>query len=163
MRRDVLQLNADGRPLEILTIEQAVCLVLDNKAIPMVEECYAVKGASQTVQVPTVIQTTFYVRVPPREMSWSKRGVILRDDFVCAYCGNKLKFKTATVDHVIPKAQGGKDIWTNTVCACFRCNQKKGNKTPKQAGMPLLFQPKKPKFKYHVPRSAMRPEWTPFL
>ena len=66
------------------------------------------------------------------------RGILSRDKHKCGYC---LK-KANTVDHIIPQAQGGSDNWDNLVACCLECNQKKGNRTPEQSGMELLFKPK---------------------
>lgn len=67
-----------------------------------------------------------------------------RDRHICAYCGQKFKPKELTRDHVKPTSHGGKDIWSNVVAACFRCNSRKSNKTPEQANMPLLYIPYTP-------------------
>ena len=71
----------------------------------------------------------------------SRRNIFLRDDYTCQYCGIKNPDKL-TLDHVKPKWQGGKDTWENLVCACFKCNSKKGGRTPEEANMTLLNQPK---------------------
>lgn len=64
-----------------------------------------------------------------------------RDNYLCLYCGQSFCSQELTRDHVLPRAQGGKDIWTNVVSACKRCNHTKGNRTPEQANMPLLAVP----------------------
>lgn len=76
------------------------------------------------------------------EVPFSKRGVLRRDNFTCAYCG-----KTAdTVDHILPKWQGNAASWMNSIAACRPCNQKKGGRSPKEAGMTRRFQPRVPSF-----------------
>jgi len=72
------------------------------------------------------------------------RAILRRDGFKCAYCGRKLKNKTGTKDHVVPECQGGPTSWGNLVAACLDCNQRKGGRTPEQAGMPLLWKPTSP-------------------
>jgi len=76
------------------------------------------------------------------EVPFSKRGVLKRDNYICCYCG-----KTAiTVDHVLPKWQGNALSWNNAVAACVSCNSKKGGRSPKEAGMKMLYQPRTPSF-----------------
>ena len=67
-----------------------------------------------------------------------------RDRFLCAYCGEEFKGYKLTIDHVHPQSRGGKNIWTNCVTACKTCNHKKGDKTPEEARMPLLYVPYAP-------------------
>lgn len=64
-----------------------------------------------------------------------------RDRNVCAYCGQQFPLRDLSRDHVAPMSKGGKDNWTNSVTACFRCNTRKANRTPEQANMPLLYVP----------------------
>lgn len=72
-----------------------------------------------------------------RAKHYSKRGVLIRDEYICGYCGGE----ATTIDHVIPRCQGGKSTWENTVAACFDCNSRKGGRTPSQAGMVLKTRP----------------------
>lgn len=77
------------------------------------------------------------------EVPFSKRGVLKRDGFVCCYCGKK---NATTVDHVLPKWQGNVLSWNNAVASCYPCNSKKGGRSPKEAGMKMLYQPRTPSF-----------------
>ena len=70
------------------------------------------------------------------------RGVLKRDNYECGYCGKR----ATTVDHINPVCQGGATKWQNLVACCFPCNQKKGGRTPEQAGMRLRFQVRSPRF-----------------
>jgi 5-methylcytosine-specific restriction endonuclease McrA len=85
-----------------------------------------------------------YTSGPP----WSRRGVMARDHFRCAYCGRT----ATTVDHVVPQSRGGPNTWTNTVAACGGCNQRKGDRTPAEAGMPLRVEPSAPTWAMLSPR-----------
>lgn len=67
----------------------------------------------------------------------TKRAILTRDGFQCAYCGGK----GTTVDHITPQSKGGENTWENLITACQECNNRKGNRTPEEAGMKLLFQP----------------------
>ena len=88
------------------------------------------------------------IRIPVLMKHWQKsptrRALFIRDNFTCAYCGKTVRDNEATVDHLVPKSRGGKWEWENLVTCCSECNQKKGNRTPEEAGMKLLFKPEKP-------------------
>lgn len=79
-----------------------------------------------------------------REPRYKRRALWVRDNGMCQYCGIKLANKEATVDHVVPRAQGGTTKWDNVVISCTKCNNRKANRTPEQANMPLLKQPSTP-------------------
>jgi 5-methylcytosine-specific restriction endonuclease McrA len=72
--------------------------------------------------------------------AWSRQGVLNRDQRRCGYCPDQ----ASTIDHVVPRSRGGRNTWTNTVAACNGCNQRKGDRTPDEAGMRLQFQPTTP-------------------
>lgn len=80
----------------------------------------------------------------------TNKTLFVRDVNICGYCGSEFKKASLTRDHVIPKVQGGKDIWENVVTACFHCNQKKGGRTPEEANMPLLYVPYAPSHNEHL-------------
>ncbi|MFF9893919.1 HNH endonuclease [Streptomyces longispororuber] len=140
--RDTLVLNASFEPLSTVTLNRAVVLVLQDKAV--VEHAHPglrVRAADVDLPVPQVIRLCRYVRVPFRRRApWSRRGVLVRDRHRCAYCGRR----ATTVDHVVPRSQGGADTWLNTVASCALDNHRKADRTPEQAGMPLLRQPFEP-------------------
>ncbi|TLS41444.1 HNH endonuclease [Streptomyces montanus] len=140
--RDTLVLNASFEPLSTVTMNRAVVLVLQDKAV--VEQAHPelrMRGAAVDIPVPRVIRLCRYVRVPfRRQAPWSRRGVLIRDRHRCAYCGRR----ATTVDHVVPRAQGGADSWLNTVASCAEDNHRKADRTPEQAGMPLLRHPFEP-------------------
>ncbi|MEW2415778.1 HNH endonuclease [Streptomyces sp. NPDC046866] len=137
--RDTLVLNASFEPLSTVTLNRAVVLVLQDKAV--VEQSHPelrVRAQAVELPVPRVIRLCRYVRVPfRRHAPWSRRGVLVRDQHRCAYCGKR----ATTVDHVVPRAQGGGDTWLNTVASCAEDNHRKADRTPEQAGMPLLRRP----------------------
>ena len=78
-------------------------------------------------------------------MTANRANVIWRDQNTCQYCSKEEESRVLTIDHVVPRSKGGKNTWENLVTACKKCNQKKGNKTPKEANMKLLREPKRPK------------------
>lgn len=71
----------------------------------------------------------------------SKHRLFLRDRHLCAYCGNVFVDVDLTVEHILPVSRGGRLTWTNVVTACRSCNTRKGNRTPEEARMPLLYVP----------------------
>ncbi|MCM2391585.1 HNH endonuclease [Streptomyces albipurpureus] len=137
--RDTLVLNASFEPLSTVTLNRAVVLVLQDKAV--VEQAHPglrLRAATVELPVPRVIRLCRYVRVPfRRQAPWSRRGVLVRDQYRCAYCGKR----ATTVDHVLPRSHGGSDSWLNTVASCAEDNHRKAARTPEQAGMPLLREP----------------------
>jgi 5-methylcytosine-specific restriction endonuclease McrA len=93
--------------------------------------------------VPRVLRLVTYVVTRWRFSSgpaWTRRGVLLRDGHRCAYCG----CAATTVDHILPVSRGGRNTWLNTVAACDRCNQRKDDRTPAEAGMALRIVPPAP-------------------
>lgn len=140
--RDTLVLNASFEPLSTVTLNRAVVLVLSDKAV--VERAHPglrMRAATMELPVPQVIRLCRYVRVPfRRQAPWSRRGVLIRDRHRCAYCGRR----ATTVDHVVPRSRGGADSWLNTVASCAADNHRKADRTPEQAGMPLLHTPFEP-------------------
>ncbi|WP_314172966.1 HNH endonuclease [Streptomyces winkii] len=140
--RETLILNASFEPLSTVSLRRAVVLVMQDKAV--VEHAHPglrVRAASVDLPVPQVIRLCRYVRVPFRQRApWSRRGVLVRDRHRCAYCGRR----ATTVDHVVPRSQGGRDTWLNTVAACAADNHRKADRTPAQAGMALSVKPFEP-------------------
>ena len=80
---------------------------------------------------------TKWVYARTRRVPYSDKAVLRRDRHTCAYCSRPAD----TVDHVVPRCQGGLSTWSNTVAACRPCNSRKGGRTPAQAGMPLRSPP----------------------
>jgi len=97
------------------------------------------------IAVPRIIRLLFYDRLPRNEVKFNRRNLFARDKNRCQYCGKRFPTSELSLDHVIPRSMGGKSNWENVVCACTRCNVKKGGRTPQQAGMTLIQKPVKPK------------------
>jgi len=97
------------------------------------------------IAVPRIIRLLFYDRLPRNEVKFNRRNIFARDKNRCQYCGKRQRTSELSLDHVIPKSIGGKSSWENIVCACAKCNVKKGGRTPRQAGMTLIQKPVKPK------------------
>jgi 5-methylcytosine-specific restriction endonuclease McrA len=140
--RQTLVLNATYEPLSTVSLRRAVVLVIQDKAdVEHAHPGLRVRAAAVDLPVPQVIRLRRYVKVPFRQRApWSRRGVLVRDRHRCAYCGRR----ATTIDHLVPRSQGGGDTWLNTVAACPEDNHRKADRTPAQAGMRLLAQPFEP-------------------
>jgi 5-methylcytosine-specific restriction endonuclease McrA len=99
---------------------------------------------TRTIRVPEVILLNAFNGFFHREVRFSRRNIFERDKNTCQYCRKKLAKSELTIDHVIPRSRGGRDTWENLVLACMRCNVRKGDRSPEEAGMPLIRKPKKP-------------------
>jgi 5-methylcytosine-specific restriction endonuclease McrA len=104
-----------------------------------------VRTARCEIQVPRVIRLLDYEKLPKQTVKFNRRNIFARDHNQCQYCGKKFSTTELSLDHVIPRSQGGQSTWENIVCSCIRCNVKKGGRTPKQAHMTLVRKPEKPK------------------
>jgi 5-methylcytosine-specific restriction endonuclease McrA len=104
-----------------------------------------IRTARLSIAVPKVIRLLGYDRFPREHVKLNRRNIYARDGSRCQYCGKHFPTRELTLDHVLPRVQGGENSWTNLVCACVRCNARKGGRTPVEAGMRLLRTPVKPK------------------
>ncbi|MCG3179707.1 MAG: hypothetical protein BIFFINMI_02048 [Phycisphaerae bacterium] len=97
------------------------------------------------IAVPRVIRLLFYDRLPRQEVKFNRRNIFARDENRCQYCGKRFPTSELSLDHVVPRSQGGASTWENIVCACLTCNIRKGGRTPQQAHLKLVRHPVKPK------------------
>ena len=163
LSRKVLILNQNYEPLAISTVKRAVVLLYTQK-VEMVERYESeIHSISLSMPCPSVIRLHSYIYKPYRDVALNRKNIMKRDNHTCQYCGKNSR--PMTIDHIIPKSFGGKDTWENLVCACTKCNAKKGNRTPEMAGMKLLRKPKKPSHLFFLQISAGKPPstWRPYL
>jgi 5-methylcytosine-specific restriction endonuclease McrA len=156
----VLLLNGSTwEPLSVITVPRAINLILAGKAVVVEQSGSFLRTVRDKYPIPSVIALRTYMNVPRRRAHWSRKGVLIRDGYTCIYCGgqtgsverSKVLVKSDfTVDHILPRSRGGKDQWTNTACACYACNHRKGSRLPNEAGMKLLWEPKTPRTSYLV-------------
>lgn len=104
-----------------------------------------VRTINTQIQVPRVIRLTGYDRMPKQTVKFNRRNIFARDNNQCQYCGKKFPTSELSLDHVVPRSQGGGSTWENIVCACVSCNVRKGGRTPIEANMRLIRKPEKPK------------------
>jgi len=141
----VLLLNNENEPLNITSWRRALVLLIKGKA-EYIEKLYELEKSIKIGEtyIPRTIKLTYNVAIPELELPFSRENIFARDNYTCQYCGMEFKSSDLTLDHVFPKSRGGKDDWGNIVACCKHCNQKKSNRTPDEANMPLLSEPKKP-------------------
>ena len=156
----VLLLNATHEPLAVLSVARAAKLVFKQRVEAMVAEQATLMGNDGVLSVPSVLRLKVFVNVPRRNAPrWTRRGVFVRDGSMCAYCRKYLKASELTVDHVIPVSRGGRSTWGNTVTACARCNQRKADRMPHEAGMKLWIEPKTPRTNYLLAAGDIPATW----
>jgi len=163
LNRNVLVLNQNYEPIAICNARKAIILVYLGKA-EIVERLESkVRAVSFSLPFPSVVRLHIYIYRPYTPVILSRKNIIRRDRHTCQYCGKKSV--PLTVDHIIPKHFGGKQTWENLICACVRCNNKKGNHTPEQASMKLLKKPKKPSQLFFLQFFIEKPHdtWRPYL
>jgi len=138
MRRPVLQLNSCLEPVRIIWARRALTLVTKGKAIVVV---HTDREIYPGIFMPSVIRLLEYKYVPIRMQTLSRKNIFMRDSYKCMYCGHEFTGGGLELDHVLPKSRGGKNEWINLVSACRKCNSRKNDRTPEEAGMPLLRRP----------------------
>lgn len=159
-----LVLNASDEPLGITNARRAAVLALSHKADILASSGRQLHSPNLTMDFPSVIRLRNYVYVPHRRpgTSPSLPGLRARDGSSCAYCGHRT---ATTIDHVKPRSRGGAHTWENTVAACSRCNARKSDRTPAEAGMELRVTPVAPVsvIWLALAMSDPNPAWLPYL
>ena len=123
-----------------------------------------IRAARLRLRIPEVVCLARFDRLPGQAVTFSRRNVAKRDHHTCQYCGAQPGWESITIDHVVPRSRGGGSSWTNCVAACFRCNARKADRTPEQAGMKLRRRPARPEWKplYAAPGARIE-SWALFL
>jgi 5-methylcytosine-specific restriction endonuclease McrA len=177
-----LVLNRNWQPVNVATVSRALVLLWNESAHVVDPADYRLytwadwselrpRDGEQFIQavrlrlrVPEVIVLSAYDRLPSAAVSFSRRNVFKRDHWACQYCGEQPGSEELTIDHVLPRSQGGTSTWENCVLACIACNKRKADRTPKQAGMRLRKEPVRPAWKPIYARDSVRIEsWSKFV
>ncbi len=139
----MLVLNQNYEPLSVCNVKKAIMLLFLRKA-ELLESSNGkvIRSVSLTMPFPSVVRLSSFVRIPYKKIILSRKNILRRDGHRCQYCGRG--DVPLTLDHIQPRSKGGEDSWENLVAACVKCNNKKGDGTPEEAGMPLLRVPIKP-------------------
>ena len=162
LQRPTLILNRNWQPVNVATVARALVL-LWNKSARVVDptdyQTYDwddwsklrpregdlfIRAVRSRLRVPEVITLTDYERLPSAAVAFSRRNIYKRDRYTCQYCGVQPGTEELTIDHVVPRAQGGESRWDNCVLACLACNKRKADRKPEQARMRLRKQPVRP-------------------
>ena len=155
---DVLQFVSERKALRLFYKEKVdIISEWDNEDI--------VFTSGKIMKFPAVLRLKYYVHKKFSHLPFSRRAVFKRDKYVCQYCQIHLKTGHATVDHIIPRVMGGGSSFTNCVASCFRCNTKKGPRTPEQAGMFPINTPVAPNgFVYYLAdNDRWHDDWNTFI
>lgn len=156
----VLSLDANGRILDWISWQDAVCLyVREAVAWTLGEPCLTIHGGihratgeRSMIHLHPIVASSGQARANAFNPAPALTNITLfaRDRNLCMYCGEQFHRSELTRDHVLPLSQGGRDVWENVVCACLHCNVRKGGRTPQQALMPLLAIPYRPSWVEHL-------------
>jgi len=182
LQRPALVLNRNWQPVNVATVARALVL-LWNEAAKVVDpadyQLYtwtdwsklrpgdgqdSIRAVRFRLRVPEVVVLSQYDRLPAAHVTFSRRNVFKRDHHTCQYCGVQPGDQELTLDHVVPRAQGGLSTWENCVLACTACNTRKADRTPEQARMRLRRKPVRPAWKALYADHAIRIEsWSKFV
>ena len=182
LQRPTLVLNRNWQPVNVATVARALVLLWNESARavdPADYQTYTwedwsrlrphddeqfIQAVRIRLRVPEVVTLTDYDRLPTAAVTFSRRNIFKRDHFACQYCGAQPDSEELTLDHVIPRAQGGESRWDNCVLACLACNKRKADRTPQQAGMRLKHQPIQPKWNpLYALRDVRIESWSKFV
>lgn len=140
----VLTLNSNYEPIGTISWYKAVSMLFSNKITILEEYEEEIHSPSIKMKIPSVVVLKHSKNKKVNSIRFSRNNIWLRDEGRCQYCGVNVSIKNFTVDHIVPRCNGGKTSWENIVVCCHKCNQKKGEKTLKESGFKLYKSPKKP-------------------
>ena len=149
-----LLLNATYEPLKVVHWQKAITLWCQGKVEVISVYDREVRSVSFSLKLPSVIRLLEYRRIPHQTRALSRKNILLRDRYTCQFCGRVLPASELTLDHVMPRSRGGRSSWENLVACCYRCNNRKGDRTPEEAGLRLVRKPRP--FTLHTSRQLMR-------
>lgn len=96
------------------------------------------------IAVPRIVRVLSFAKIPRRSVKFNRRNIFARDNNTCQYCGKRFPSAELSLDHVVPRSQGGQSCWENIVCACVCCNVRKGGRTPDEASLKLVRPARRP-------------------
>jgi 5-methylcytosine-specific restriction endonuclease McrA len=167
MSKKTLLLNASYEVLAFIPERKAFKLLCKEK-VEVVSSWGDLIGWGDTkIYHPSILRLKNHVRRNFFNSNFSRKALVKRDKSHCQYCNEKLTASQITIDHVLPKAQGGTTSFINCVVCCQICNNRKADRTPEQAGMVLLKKPTHPSFAAHYnvadPQEYWHNDWDDFL
>jgi|688.fasta_scaffold42241_3 5-methylcytosine-specific restriction endonuclease McrA len=166
LNQPALVLNRNWQPVNVASVARALTLVFSDharvvepnefqlydwddwaKLQPQPGEPF-IQAVSMRIRVPEVISLLKFDRLPSTHVAFNRRNIFKRDRHTCQYCGRRPFADELTIDHIVPRSQGGTSSWTNCVLACMNCNHRKADRSVEQAGLKLR-------------RSPIQPAWNP--
>jgi len=162
-----LLLDRNYLAISIITIRKAVTLIVKGKAEPVSDKSSIIRTSNGIFEVPTIIRllTAVPYKAYLGKTKFSRKNVMVRDNFECQYCGSYLGKHKGTIDHVIPRSRGGASDYANCVACCRECNTTKADKTPDESGLKLRSNPRRPTFiglyKFYLKNTPK--EWSDYL
>jgi 5-methylcytosine-specific restriction endonuclease McrA len=182
LERPTLVLNRNWQPVNVATVARALVLLWNESARVVDPNDYRtytwadwsqlrvrdgdpfIQAIRMRLRAPEVIVLDNYDRLPGAAVSFSRGNLFKRDHWTCQYCGVQPGADELTIDHVLPRSQGGTSTWENCVLACVTCNKRKADRTPQQAGLKLRHAPVRPLWKPLYARHTVRIEsWSRFV
>jgi len=182
LQRPTLVLNRNWQPVGVATVARSLVKVwndtarivdpadyqqytwIDWSALSPFGGAPFIQTSRSRLRVPEVVTLTRYDRLPVNAVTFSRRNVFKRDRFTCQYCGRQPGADELTIDHVMPRAQGGVSSWDNCVLACVDCNTRKADRTPQQAGLKLQCVPSRPRWKpFYASADVRISSWSRFV
>ena len=162
-RAPVLVLNLNYVPINVCTVRRGIILVGKGKAELLENHRGQLRTIDAVIEAPSIIRLVYLVKRPFLPRKLSKKEVFLRDRFTCQYCGKKSQ--DLTLDHVVPRRQNGSHSWNNVVAACTRCNLRKAGRTPAEANMRLVKEPRVPDPNPYLilQNRSILEEWRPYI
>src|SRR3990172_6935083 len=167
MFTQVLVLNASYEPIHICDVKRAIILIVKGTARSEQNTSFVMHSPSIPFPIPAVIRLIHYIQIPYKKRNYSKGHIFVRDNHTCQYCGKTESPHNLTLDHILPQSRGEKSASENLVTSCKKCNIKKGNRTPKEAGMNIKNKPRplNSYFYLHLVRSKAKDNvyWRKYL
>ncbi|MDX2112101.1 MAG: HNH endonuclease [Verrucomicrobiota bacterium] len=187
LNQRALVLNRLWQPVNIITVPRAFALIFQEhaKVIHSNDGSFQVMSAEEwmafsashpsedcvhtvrlSIRIPRVLLLTFYDKLPLQEIRFNRQNLFERDGYTCQYCGNIFTARDLNLDHVIPRDRGGQTTWENIATSCTRCNSRKANRLPHEAGMRLIRKPARPPWRPFVTLTAgedVHEDWTHFM
>jgi 5-methylcytosine-specific restriction endonuclease McrA len=168
-----LVLNADFMPHSIISWRRALILTIIEEvdAIEFYND-FILDCQSRKHPIPAVVRLKKYVRRKNKSLPFSRKNIFIRDQMTCQYCGNQYDPQNLTYDHIVPRSKwnsknGTPTNWQNIVTCCFKCNQRKNNKSLKESNMRLLREPKVPGYTTQIiglsPWGDIPMEWKTYI
>lgn len=163
LNKSCLVLDQAWRAINVVPASRAICMCFSRDHLIVDPEDFATYGFEEWVDrgtpggrpvrtvstvfdAPEIVVTSAVQKFRDTKVNLNKSTVCKRDGYRCQYCEKKFPESGLSLDHVVPKSQGGKLVWENVVAACLKCNVAKGGRTPRQAGMKLSREPFEPRW-----------------